>query len=194
MANITPGSQYTIQAGDTLSAIAQQAYGDSNQWQKVYEANKESIGSDPNALRPGTILTIPLLPPTPGSKYTVRAGDTLSSIAQQAYGDSNQWQKIYTANTQVIGNNPNVLHPGDVLAIPALTPSQPKTCRVTASQGINIRSAPNSQSSIVANYTHGTELNFVEVVTGENVAGNAHWGHSQQGNYFWLGATDHPNG
>ena len=40
----------------------------------------------------------------------------------------------------------------------------------------------------------GTVLNFVQVVIGENVAGNPRWGHSQQGHYFWLGGTDHPNG
>jgi hypothetical protein len=31
-------------------------------------------------------------------------------------------------------------------------------------------------------------------VMGETVDGNAHWGHSDQGYYCWLGATDHPNG
>ena len=57
--------------------------------------------------------------PTRGSSYTVRAGDTLSGIAQRAYGDQSQWQKIYNANHQVIGANPNVIVPGQVLYIPA---------------------------------------------------------------------------
>src|SRR5947209_8910451 len=55
---------------------------------------------------------------TPGSNYTVQPGDTLSGIAQQAYGDGNQWQTIYNANTQVIGNDPNLIRPGEVLYIP----------------------------------------------------------------------------
>ncbi|TMC98723.1 MAG: LysM peptidoglycan-binding domain-containing protein, partial [Chloroflexi bacterium] len=59
---------------------------------------------------------------TPGSNYTVQAGDTLSSIAQRAYGDANQWQKIYDANKQVIGNDPNQIRPGEVLYIPPVTP------------------------------------------------------------------------
>ena len=131
---------------------------------------------------------------TPSSKYTIQAGDTLSSVAQQAYGDSKQWQKIYDANKGVIGNDPGLLHPGSVIAIPTLTPPQPKECSVTAPLGINVRSAPNSQGTIVGTYTRGTILNYVEVVPGETVDGNPLWGHSKQGNYFWLGATDHPNG
>ncbi len=194
MATITPGSKYTIQAGDTLSSLAQQAYGDSKQWQKIYDANKEVIGNNPGALQPGQVLVIPQLSPTPGANYTIEAGDTLSSIAQKAYGDSNQWQKIYTANEQVIGNNPSLLHPGTVITIPVLTPPQPKECSVTSAVGINVRSAPNSQGAIVATYTRGTVLNYVEVVAGELVDSNPLWGYSKQGNYFWLGATDHPNG
>jgi hypothetical protein len=128
---------------------------------------------------------------TPGSDYTVQAGDTLSSIAQQAYGDANQWQKIYDANKQVIGGDPNLIRPGQVLFIP---PLQPKTCKVTAASGLNIRSAPTSQSTLIASYPPGTVLNFIQVVIGENVNGNPHWGHSEQGHYFWLGGTDHPNG
>src|SRR5947209_16686076 len=109
MAQATPGSNYTVQPGDTLSGIAQQAYGDGNQWPKIYNANTQVIGNDPNLIRPGEVLYIPALSPTPGSNYTVQQGDTLSSIAQQAYGDGNQWPKIYNANTQRIDNNPNLI-------------------------------------------------------------------------------------
>lgn len=55
----------------------------------------------------------------PGSKYTVQAGDTLWDIAQRAYGDPEDWDTIYAANKQVIGNNPNLIKPGQVLQIPA---------------------------------------------------------------------------
>ena len=195
MAQATPGSNYTVQGGDTLSSIAQQAYGDSNQWQIIYDANKQVIGSNPNVIYPGQVLYIPATSPTPGSNYTVQSGDTLSSIAQRAYGNSNQWQVIYDANKQVIGSNPNLIYPGQVLYIPPVTqPQQPKTCTVTADQGLNIRAAPTSQSALIASYPKGTVLNYIEVVHGETVDGNPNWGHSQQGHYFWMGGTDHPNG
>ena len=194
MAQATPGSDYTVQQGDTLYSIAQQAYGDGNQWQTIYNANTQVIGNNPNSLQPGQVLYIPVLSPTPGSNYTVQQGDTLYSIAQRAYGDSNQWQTIYDANKQVIGSNPNLIHPGEVLYIPPIAPPQPKTCEVTASQGLNVRPAPTSQSALIANYPIGTVLNYIEVVIGENVAGNPRWGHSEQGYYYWMGGTDHPNG
>jgi LysM repeat protein len=194
MAQATPGSNYTVQGGDTLSSIAQEAYGDSNQWQIIYDANKQVIGNNPNVIIPGQVLFIPAIPPTPGSYYTVQPGDTLSSIAQQAYGDSNQWQIIYDANKQVIGNDPNVIFPGQVLFIPPLTPPPPKTCMVTAAQGLNVRAAPTSQSALIASYPKGTVLNYIEVVHGETVDGNPNWGHSEQGHYFWMGGTDRPNG
>src|SRR5438270_8446018 len=81
MAQATPGSNYSVQQGDTLSGIAQQAYGDGNQWQVIYNANTQVIGNDPNLIRPGEVLYIPQLSqtsPTPGSNNTVQPGDTLS--------------------------------------------------------------------------------------------------------------------
>lgn len=66
-------------------------------------------------------------------------------------------------------------------------------CKVTV-DALHIRSAPNSQSTLVNTFPRGTELNFFEVVNGENVGGNPRWGHSVQGHYFWLGGTDRPNG
>jgi LysM repeat protein len=195
MAQPIPGSNYTVQPGDTLSGIAQQAYGDGNEWPKIYDANKQVIGSNPNVIYPGQVLYIPAISPTPGSNYTVQSGDTLSSIAQRAYGDSNQWQVIYDANKHVIGSNPNVIYPGQVLYIPPVPqPTQPKTCTVTAAQGLNVRAAPTSQSALIASYPKGTVLNYIEVVHGETVDGNPNWGHSQQGHYYWMGGTDRPNG
>ena len=49
MAQASPGSTYTVQPGDSLFSIAQQAYGNGNQWQRIYDANKQVIGDDPCA-------------------------------------------------------------------------------------------------------------------------------------------------
>jgi LysM repeat protein len=58
--------------------------------------------------------------PTRGSQYTVQSGDTLWGIAQRAYGDAEDWDTIYAdpANKKLIGNNPNLIYPGQVLNIP----------------------------------------------------------------------------
>jgi LysM repeat protein len=50
---------YTVQSGDTLPAIADQVYGDANQWTAIYDANRSTIGDDPNVIQVGTQLTIP---------------------------------------------------------------------------------------------------------------------------------------
>ncbi|MBS0591520.1 MAG: LysM peptidoglycan-binding domain-containing protein [Proteobacteria bacterium] len=50
--------------------------------------------------------------------YTVVGGDSLSKIAKHFYGDANQWKKIFDANTDKI-KNPDIIHPGQVLTIPA---------------------------------------------------------------------------
>jgi hypothetical protein len=70
--------------------------------------------------------------------------------------------------------------------------SQQVLVKVTV-DSLNIRTEPNSHSAIVASHPRGTVLNYVEVVEGENVAGNPLWGLSAQGHFFWLGGTDHPN-
>jgi hypothetical protein len=50
--------------------------------------------------------------------HTVVSGDTLSRIADQHLGDANKWRAIYNANRDVIGPNPNLIFPGQVLKIP----------------------------------------------------------------------------
>lgn len=48
--------QYTVKPGDTLYVIAEQFYGDGNQWQKIAQANNIQ---DPSQLQAGTMITIP---------------------------------------------------------------------------------------------------------------------------------------
>jgi nucleoid-associated protein YgaU len=117
MAKAIPGNNYAVEAKDTLWSIAQEAYNNGADWQKIYDANKGTIGSDPNSLTVGTVLYIPQLQ-VQARTYTVKAGDSLWSIAQRFYGNGESWQKIYDANTQVIGPDPNALHAGMVLHIP----------------------------------------------------------------------------
>jgi nucleoid-associated protein YgaU len=52
----------------------------------------------------------------------VAAGETLSDIALKYYGSAvkEKYMKIYEANKAVIGDNPNLIKPGQVLKIPEL--------------------------------------------------------------------------
>jgi nucleoid-associated protein YgaU len=50
--------------------------------------------------------------------YTVQSGDSLSKIAKKHYGDANAWKQIYEANKEKIGDNPDLIRPGQRFVIP----------------------------------------------------------------------------
>ena len=54
--------------------------------------------------------------------YTVQSGDSLSTIASDAYGNTpatySDVTKIYYSNMETIGPNPNLIYPGQKLYIP----------------------------------------------------------------------------
>jgi NitT/TauT family transport system substrate-binding protein len=57
----TPKSgQYTVETGDTLSYLALKYYGDQYKWDKIYEANKQTM-QNPHSLYVGQKITIPFL-------------------------------------------------------------------------------------------------------------------------------------
>ena len=49
---------YTVKKGDTLSAISKQVYGNANEYNKIFEANKPML-SHPDKIYPGQVLRIP---------------------------------------------------------------------------------------------------------------------------------------
>jgi len=50
--------------------------------------------------------------------YVVKPGDSLYKIAKQVYGNGAKYNMIYEANRNVIGNNPNLIYPGQKFIIP----------------------------------------------------------------------------
>lgn len=54
-----PSKTYTVVSGDTLWGIAKRFYGNGNQYPKIHEANRGLIGSNPNLIHIGWVLTIP---------------------------------------------------------------------------------------------------------------------------------------
>lgn len=56
----------------------------------------------------------------PPKTYTVKSGDCLWNIAKMFYGDGSQYTRIVAANSTIQSRgNPNLIYPGDVLAIPS---------------------------------------------------------------------------
>lgn len=58
--------------------------------------------------------------PAVAQTYTVVKGDSLCGIAKRFYGNGSKYTIIYNANKSVIGGNPNLIYPGQVLTIPAV--------------------------------------------------------------------------
>lgn len=94
----TSSKTYTVKSGDTLSSIASQ-YGTTYQ-----ELAKINGISDPNKIYPGQVLKISGSSSTAASNteyYTIKSGDTLSSIAKRYGTTVNQlvaWNNIQNAN------------------------------------------------------------------------------------------------
>lgn len=61
---VTPTSTqrtHTVEAGDSLSKIAQHVYGRADRWSLIHEANRDRI-SDPDRIFPGQVLVLPNAP------------------------------------------------------------------------------------------------------------------------------------
>lgn len=132
------GSDYTVQEGDTLWAIAEEAYGSGFNAPDITAANKLQ---NPNTIEIGQHITLPKVEantptrgeisgqaatptqsqaqpqtqPSTATEYTVQKGDNLWSVAVAQYGDGFQWTRIAEANKLV---NPRVIHTGNRLTIP----------------------------------------------------------------------------
>jgi len=132
-----------VKEGETLSSIASHYYGQARHYQLIYEANRDKLSS-PNAVRPRIQLVIPPDPAqgegapavadadassrstaasagaasSSGTKeYTVKEGDTLSSIAEQFYGSQNKWTELHKLNKDRLPNA-NRLRAGMTLRVP----------------------------------------------------------------------------
>lgn len=132
----TAATDYTVKSGDTLSSIAANYFGSAKQWQAIAKANP---GMDPVKLAVGQKIRLPakgtanpasasaagLQPATVGAsrtaavgEYTIRSGDTLSSIAARYLGKTSAWKEVYELNKTAIGANPAALKVGMKLRLP----------------------------------------------------------------------------
>ncbi len=79
---------------------------------KELKSNPSIVYKPPTPPRPAT-------PPKPPYKmYTIVSGDCLWNIAKRYLGNGASWPKIYNINRPPLGNNPNLIYPGQRIKIP----------------------------------------------------------------------------
>ncbi|RMH89398.1 MAG: LysM peptidoglycan-binding domain-containing protein [Calditrichaeota bacterium] len=107
---------YTVMRGDYLWKIAKKPdiYGDPFAWMRIYTANRDQI-KDPNLIFPNQVFQIPRV--AGPNEHWVNRGENLSLIARR-YGSPFTWQRIYEANRDVIGEDPNLVYPYMILKLP----------------------------------------------------------------------------
>jgi len=55
------GDAYTVQPGDTLGLISLKVYGTFSRWPVIADANRALLGNNPDMLRLGMVLSVPVL-------------------------------------------------------------------------------------------------------------------------------------
>lgn len=112
------GKTYTVVKGDTLADISKKVLGSATKWKELVKANP---GVSPENLKIGQKLNVPeagaaTVSPAPAvGGYTVKANDTLRSIARTQLGSDKRWKEILDANP---GLNPKAMRAGQVLVMP----------------------------------------------------------------------------
>ena len=110
-------ANYSVVRGDCLWNISGQEaiYADPIKWPRIYRANRDQI-ENPNLIYPGQVFAVPRNWP---SQHTVIRDEWLSKIAGywEVYDNFREWPRLYEANRDQI-NDPDLIHPGQVLDIP----------------------------------------------------------------------------
>lgn len=109
--------EYTVNRGDYLWRIARKSYDDPMQWVRIYSYNRDQI-KDPDMIYPEQIFKIHR--ENGPNEYLVSKGDNLSKICGSidVLGDPTKWRQVYEANKDVVGDEPSLIYPYQVLKIP----------------------------------------------------------------------------
>ena len=102
----TPNPTYTVRLGNSLSEIAQAKCGNYNDWPAIYDANKKTIGSNPNLIEVGQKLDVVCKAgvslPDPPPKIDAQFASTtnlsmVNAIERTGYTSSEAYTMAYTA-------------------------------------------------------------------------------------------------
>jgi nucleoid-associated protein YgaU len=108
---------YTVKNGDSLWKIAHEQLGNSSKWHDIYQMNHDLLGDNPSMIHSGATLHLPGAGHDIASNYTVHSGDNLWDISKAHLGGGQHWPELYHNNSDLIGSNPSVIHPGQHLSM-----------------------------------------------------------------------------
>ncbi|MCT4353455.1 transglycosylase family protein [Streptomyces sp. Je 1-79] len=74
--------------------------------------------------KPASVPATPTTVPSVREMYTVTPGDSLSRIAREERVKGG-WQRLYEANRTVVGDDPDLIHPGQKLTLRIAAPARP---------------------------------------------------------------------
>ena len=130
--------------------------------------------------------------PAPSASYTVRSGDSLSSIAGTVYHKQNAWPVLYWANRGKI-RWANILGEGQVLKVPALPAKIPAAPSQAAPGPVAAPAAGPATSVVSSSYSGGASSSFESCVIARESGGNAqvmnssgHYGLYQFSESTWV--------
>lgn len=134
---VTLPQTYVVQPGDSTWRIAEAFYDDPMKYPEIEKANQ--LPAD-QGLEVGQELTIPklsdeeqVLAPvvkpldqeqklieaeSANEPYLVQPNDSLWFIALKYLDDGERWEEIYQQNRPMIGEDPNLIYPGQTLVLP----------------------------------------------------------------------------
>ena len=87
--------------------------------------------------------------------YTVKRG-FLWKIAEKYLDNASRWKEIYNLNKKVIGSNPNLIYPGQVLTLPGTSSSTSKSSSSSSSSSKK-PSTPQEVANLIPKYENPYE-------------------------------------
>lgn len=138
---VNAGPAVTIDRATTVWKLAETHLDDGSRWRELLDLNRGGALSDGTTLTQatqtipaGTTLRLPAGAHVDApadlavadrdqrdrkeGSYTVKPNDTLWDIAETKLDDPIRYMELYEANADVIGSNPDLIYPGQVLVLP----------------------------------------------------------------------------
>ncbi len=152
IATAVTGAAFALPLVTTVAAQAHEAPAAGHTQQSSTWTGATSVDATPTAAEaaPAAAETAPAAPAAPAEEsYKVVGGDTLSKIADAKNVDGG-WQALYDHNRSVVGANPNLIFPGQQLALgtKAAEAAKPAAPAEAAKPAAPAAKAKTSQDSV----------------------------------------------